>query len=91
MNHIRLPVCEYLQCVLVGRLSQNDKIVVSICLIYQFLHVRVYQDIKKEEYDVLLNKMPKEVDWTKLSEYESMDMTIGSQELACAAGNCEIQ
>ena len=34
--------------------------------------------------------MPKEVDWTKLSEYESMDMTIGSQELSCA-GNCEIQ
>ena len=30
--------------------------------------------------------MPKQVDWSKLSEYESMDMTVGSQELACVAG-----
>ena len=35
--------------------------------------------------------MPKQVDWTKLAEYEMSDMTIGSQELSCAAGNCEIQ
>mgnify|MGYP003117031315 FL=1 len=50
-----------------------------------------YQDIKKEEYEILLDKMPKEVEWSKLSEYEKTDMTIGSQELACAAGGCEIQ
>ena len=50
-----------------------------------------YQDIKKEEYEILLDKMPKEVKWSKLSEYEKTDMTIGSQELACAAGGCEIQ
>ena len=50
-----------------------------------------YQDIKKEEYELLLDKMPKKVEWSKLSEYEKTDMTIGSQELACAAGGCEIQ
>ena len=50
-----------------------------------------YQDIKKEEYEILLDKMPKEVVWSKLSEYEKTDMTIGSQELSCAAGGCEIQ
>jgi len=50
-----------------------------------------YQDIKKEEYEILLDKMPKGVEWSKLSEYEKTDMTIGSQELACAAGFCEIQ
>ena len=50
-----------------------------------------YQDCDKKEYEILLKRMPKEVDWTKLSEYESMDMTIGSQELSCTAGNCEIQ
>ena len=50
-----------------------------------------YQDIKKEEYEVLLEQMPKEVEWSKLSEYEKTDMTVGSQELACAAGGCEIQ
>ena len=49
-----------------------------------------YQDTDKEGYEFLLNKMPKEVDWTKLSEYESMDMTIGAQELACTSGACEI-
>ena len=50
-----------------------------------------YQDIEKEEYEILLSKMPKEVEWSKLSEYEKTDMTIGAQELACAAGFCEIQ
>ena len=35
--------------------------------------------------------MPKNVDWTKLSEYESVDMTTSSQELACSAdGGCEV-
>ena len=50
-----------------------------------------YQDCDEKEYKFLLNKMPKQVDWSKLSEYESMDMTVGSQELACVAGACEIQ
>tara|TARA_B110000211_G_scaffold6027_1_gene6695 strand:+ start:216 stop:2135 length:1920 start_codon:yes stop_codon:yes gene_type:complete len=50
-----------------------------------------YQDCTKEEYEVLLTKMPKNVEWNKLSEYEQTDMTIGAQELACAAGFCEIQ
>ena len=39
-----------------------------------------------------MNKtMPTTVDWTELSKYESSDMTEGAQELACAAGFCEIQ
>jgi len=49
-----------------------------------------YQDTDKEGYELLLKQMPKEVDWAKLSEYESQDMTIGAQELACVAGACEI-
>ena len=48
-----------------------------------------YQDCTKIEYHELLKKMP-EVDWSKLSDYENADMTSGSQELACAAGACEI-
>ena len=33
----------------------------------------------------------KDVDWSKLAEYESQDMTIGSQELACSdPWGCEI-
>ena len=50
-----------------------------------------YQDTNKEGYEFLKKQMPKQVDWTKLAEYEMSDMTIGSQELACVAGACEIQ
>ena len=35
--------------------------------------------------------IPTDVDWSKLSDYETSDMTVGSQELACSAGSCEIQ
>ena len=50
-----------------------------------------YQDCSQKEYEILLNKMPKSVEWEKLAQYEQTDMTIGAQELACAAGFCEIQ
>ena len=48
-----------------------------------------YQDCTKIEYNELMKKMP-DVDWSKLSDYENVDMTSGSQELACAAGACEV-
>tara|TARA_Y100000296_G_C5174444_1_gene259218 strand:+ start:25 stop:1944 length:1920 start_codon:yes stop_codon:yes gene_type:complete len=50
-----------------------------------------YQDCNKKEYEGLLKKMPKNVEWDKLAEYEKMDTTISSQELACVGGFCEIQ
>ena len=46
-------------------------------------------DLEKQ-YKFLLERMPKKVDWNKLSDYENVDMTVGSQELACVAGGCEI-
>ena len=49
-----------------------------------------YQDCNVDEYEELKKKMPTKVDWSKLSDYESSDQTVGSQELACVAGNCEI-
>ena len=50
-----------------------------------------YQDCSKQEYDELVKKMPTNIDWSKLIEYEHQDMTAGSQELACSAdGGCEI-
>ena len=49
-----------------------------------------YQDCSKEEYEELLAKMPKNVDWSKLAEYEKTDHTEGTQELACSSGYCEI-
>jgi ribonucleoside-triphosphate reductase (thioredoxin) len=49
-----------------------------------------YQDTTEEEYNALVAKMPTNIDWSKLAEYEKTDMTVGSQELACSAGGCEI-
>ena len=50
-----------------------------------------YQDCSKAEYEKLVKKMPKNINWNKLTEYEAQDMTHGSQELACnAEGGCEI-
>ena len=49
-----------------------------------------YQDCDSDMYQKELEKMPKNIDWTKLSAYETTDMTEGAQELACVAGGCEI-
>jgi ribonucleoside-diphosphate reductase alpha chain len=49
-----------------------------------------YQDIDSATYESELEKMPKNVDWKILSQYEESDMTEGAQELACVAGHCEI-
>jgi ribonucleoside-diphosphate reductase alpha chain len=50
-----------------------------------------YQDCSKEEYEAILARMPKNVDWSKLAQYENADMTVGSQELACTSSSgCEI-
>ena len=49
-----------------------------------------YQDCTEEEYEAALAKMPKAIDWSKLSEFELEDNTKGSQTLACTSGVCEI-
>lgn len=49
-----------------------------------------YTDCSKEEYNEQSKRMPKSVDWSELARYENTDQTLGSQELACAAGECEI-
>lgn len=49
-----------------------------------------YQECTKEEYEAALAKMPKSIDWSKLSDYEREDNTTGVRELACTAGACEI-
>jgi ribonucleoside-triphosphate reductase len=47
-----------------------------------------YEDCTKEQYEELLSKMPKEIDWDSLVEYE--DNVEGAQMLSCTAGSCEI-
>ena len=49
-----------------------------------------YQDCDREQYENLLKVMPKDVDWSQLSKYETVDTTVASQELACSSGSCEI-
>ena len=49
-----------------------------------------YQDMTEGEYNADLAAMPKKIDWDELRGYEQEDNTIGSQELACTAGGCEI-
>jgi hypothetical protein len=34
--------------------------------------------------------MPKNINWSELSNFEKEDMTKGSQELACTSGACEL-
>jgi ribonucleoside-diphosphate reductase alpha chain len=48
-----------------------------------------YQEIDKEEYEVLASKFPN-IDFSKLYRYEEEDYTKAAQELACVAGACEI-
>jgi ribonucleoside-triphosphate reductase len=47
-----------------------------------------YEDITEEQYYTLLEKQPKSIDWSGLTEED--DNTEGSQTLACVGGSCEI-
>jgi len=49
-----------------------------------------YQEVDQLEYKELLESMPKNIDWTKLSEYELDDTTSGMQTMACSGDVCEI-
>ena len=49
-----------------------------------------YTAITKEQYDEALAKMPTEIHWDNLGNFEKEDTTTGTQELACVAGQCEI-
>lgn len=47
-----------------------------------------YQECSEETYLDLLDKIPKDVEWSEFKEVE--DHTIASQELACTGSSCEI-
>lgn len=49
-----------------------------------------YIPVDKEEYEKWLDFIPSEIDWSELVQYESGDETVGSQEMACSSGSCEI-
>lgn len=49
-----------------------------------------YQEITEDEYNEWMGKMPAEIDWTLLRNFETVDTTAGSQDLACSGGVCEV-
>lgn len=49
-----------------------------------------YQEITAEEYEGWVTRMPEDIDWSLLMNFESEDMTTSMKELACTAGSCEI-
>lgn len=49
-----------------------------------------YQDCTKEQYEELLSKMPRDVDWSILQNYEKEDKTVGTQTFACSGDKCEL-
>lgn len=49
-----------------------------------------YQDCTQEEYESLLARMPKQIDWSDLVNYEQEDNTAGTQTFACSGTACEI-
>ena len=49
-----------------------------------------YEQLTVEQIADLEAKMPTDVDWSEMAEFEQEDNTTGSQELACVGGACEI-
>ncbi len=49
-----------------------------------------YIEITKQEYEQRAARFP-DVDFAKLWRYESTDLTTAAQELACVAGQCEVE
>ena len=48
-----------------------------------------YEEITEEEYNIRKANF-KDIDFSKLSDFEIEDETTGAKELACAGGNCEV-
>jgi ribonucleotide reductase alpha subunit len=51
-----------------------------------------YEEITEEQYNKLAEAFPKNLDWSRLSEYELEDTTIAMQEMACSgASGCDLE
>ena len=48
-----------------------------------------YTECTKKEFNNLTKQMP-DINWSLLTNYEALDNTTSSQELACTSGSCEI-
>jgi hypothetical protein len=48
-----------------------------------------YEEIAQEEYERRLKEFPK-IDYSKLSQYEQEDNTVGAKSYACMGDRCEL-
>ena len=49
-----------------------------------------YEAISKEKYTELVSKIPTDVNWSDLVEFEKEDNTKAAKDLACSGGVCEV-
>ncbi len=50
-----------------------------------------YETISEADYRAMLDTMPRNIDWSKLAEYErGEDSVTGTREFACVGNTCEI-
>lgn len=49
-----------------------------------------YEECSKEYYNEMKDRLPINLDWSRLSDYEKEDNTIGMQTYACSGDSCEI-
>mgnify|MGYP003132235817 FL=1 len=49
-----------------------------------------FEPLGARDYNLMQMEMPKEIDWSKLEQYETEDTTIQTQTLACTGGSCEV-
>lgn len=49
-----------------------------------------YEDCSESTFRQFSADMPKSIDWSLLSIYETEDTTTGTQSLSCTAGQCEV-
>tara|TARA_R110000782_G_C14790935_1_gene410932 strand:- start:160 stop:1902 length:1743 start_codon:yes stop_codon:yes gene_type:complete len=57
---------------------------------YGPMHLDSHTDKEVHTYESLLALMPKNIDWSRLSEYEKEDNTSGMQTMACSGDVCEM-
>tara|TARA_R100001082_G_C4255062_1_gene113138 strand:- start:155 stop:523 length:369 start_codon:yes stop_codon:yes gene_type:complete len=49
-----------------------------------------YQECTEDEYNDMISKTTKRIDWEKLKDFEKGDTTSGSQTMACSGDSCEL-
>ena len=49
-----------------------------------------YQECTEDEYNDMISKTTKRIDWERLKDFEKGDTTSGSQTMACSGDSCEL-